>query len=222
MPRCGKDARACNAKMSHSNKSMAGKTLSWITTSIVVAFLLFIGVVLVSVVSCVATGSKSAEEKYFRNWLSADPRVEKISFQGYDDGFGIYKIISASFSIRDKPNSHVTLLRDRDNEFSSLRILQIGDVCPEMLEWDSHVNLWSPRSPNLGVDTKYRPPSPWKEMTLSQLVTDYDKVVEYFSKWSTAPNGEAITTDGGLKVHCRVDPANASHIKQFVPQADTQ
>jgi hypothetical protein len=208
--------------MSFSDKNMAGKKLRWITTSIVVVFLLFIGLVLVSIVSCIVTGSKSAQENHFRSWLSADPRIENISFQGYDNGFGIYKIISANFSIRDKPNSQVTLLRDNGNEFYSLRILQIGNVIPEILEWDSHVNLWSPRSPNLGVDTKYRPPSPWKEMTLSQLVTDYDTVVDYFSKWSNAPNGEAITTDGGLKVQCRVDPANASHRKQFIPPGDAQ
>jgi len=201
---------------------MTGNKLRWVTITFAVALLLFVGFMLVSIISCSYSGSKSVQEDHFRSWLSAHPRIENISFQGYDDGLGIYKIISASFAIRDKPNSHVTLLRDNANEFASLRILQIGDVCPEMLEWDSHVNLWSPRSPSLGTDPKYRPPSPWKDMTLAQLVTDYDKVVEYFSKWSTEPNGETITTDGGLKVQCRVDPANASHIKQFIPPGDAQ
>jgi hypothetical protein len=57
-------------------------------------------------------------------------------------------------------------------------------------------------------------------MDFTELVSRYDEVVEYFSKWPVAPQGIAMTTAGGLQVQCRVDPAENSTMKQFVPPGD--
>ena len=163
-------------------------------------------------------GGKIAEENHFRAIAASDPRIENISFEGYAEEFGAYTIISVSFTIRDKPNSHITLLPDGESDLNSLRLLQIGDLSPVMFEWDGRA--WCPRPPTVGSDPKYRPPHPWKDLDLSRLVSHYDEVLEYFSKWSVAPNFDEITTDGGLKVQCRVDPANASTMKEFTPPGD--
>ena len=165
-------------------------------------------------------GGKSAEENHFREILAADSRIENISFEGFDEGFGSYTILTVSFTIRGKPNSRITLLPDDESDLGSLRLLQIGELSPVMFEWDPNANLWSPRPPTLGKDPKYRPPLPWPEMDLSKLVSHYDEVLEHFAKWPVDQQGIAMTTDGGLQVQCRVDPASASTMKQFIPPGD--
>jgi hypothetical protein len=103
---------------------------------------------------------------------------------------------------------------------NSLRVLQVGELSPVLFEWDYHAKAWSPRPPTLGSNAKYRPPHPWKEMDLKELVSRYDDVVEYFSKWPTAPDSQEMTTDGGVVVLGRVDSADASTMKAFTPPGD--
>jgi hypothetical protein len=168
-----------------------------------------------------ATGrGKAAQENHFREILAADPRIENVSFEGYEEEFGAYTILTVSFTIRGKPNSRITLLPYGDSDLNSLRVLYIGDLSPVMFEWDAKAARWSPRSPALGSEPQYRPPLPWDDMDLTKLVSYYDEVLKYFSKWPVDPQGTTVTTDGGLQVQCRVDPASASTMQQFVPPGD--
>jgi hypothetical protein len=85
-----------------------------------------------------------------------------------------------------------------------------------MMERD-HVGWVNPRSPTLGNDSKYRPPLPWKNIDLSGLVTHYDELLDYFSKWPKGPDFKTITTDGGIEVRCSISPADDSTMRQFIP-----
>jgi hypothetical protein len=85
---------------------------------------------------CGCGDPKTAEENRFLKMLTADSRIENISIEGDLEDFAIYNVFTVSFSIRDKPNSHVTLVPYGDPNLDALRILQIGDISPIMMERD--------------------------------------------------------------------------------------
>ena len=169
---------------------------------------------------CGCGGDKASEEAHFRKLLRVDPRIENISFEGDQEDFALYNVFTVSFSIRGKPDSRIILFPYGERDLDSLRILQIGPISPVMLELHPQLGWVTPRSPTLGDDPKHRPPHPWKNMDLSMLVSRYDEVIEYFSKWPTAPNFETIKTDGGIVVRCRVDRADESTMREFIPPGD--
>ena len=166
---------------------------------------------------CGCGDPKAAEEQRFLKMLAGDPRIEDISIEGDQEDFALYNVFTVSFSIRGKPNSRVILLPYGDPNLDPLRILQIGNISPLMIEYEPRLGWVTPRSPTLGNDPKYRPPLPWKNMNLSMLVTHYDEVIEFFSKWPESPNFETITTDAGVEVRCSIEPADASTMRQFTP-----
>jgi hypothetical protein len=160
---------------------------------------------------------KTTEQNRFLKMLAADTRIENISIEGDQEDFALYNVFTVSFSIRGKPNSRIILFPYGDSNLDALRILQIGNISPIMMEHHPTLGWVTPRSPTLGDDPKYRPPHRWKNMNLSMLVTHYDEVVEFFSKWSRNPNFETITTDGGVEVRCSIDPADAATMRRFIP-----
>ena len=162
---------------------------------------------------------KASEIARFRKVAAVDPRIENVSIEGYQD-LGTYKVLTVSFTIRDKQDSQITLVPDGEGDLNSLRILRIGPISPVMFEFEPQLGWVTPRSPTLGSDPTYRPPHPWKDMDLSTLVSRYDDVIAYFSKWPTAPNFETIKTDGGTEVRCRIDPADDSTMREFIPPGD--
>ncbi len=161
--------------------------------------------------------SKTAEENRFLKMLAADSRIENISIEGDQEDFALDNVFTVSFSIRGKPNSQITLAPYGDPDLDALRILQIGDISPLMMEQHPTLGWVTPRSPTLGNDPKYRPPHPWKNMNLSMLISHYDEVKEFFSKWPSGPNFETITTDGNVEVRCSIEPAGASTMMRFTP-----
>lgn len=166
---------------------------------------------------CGCGDPKAAEEQRFLKMLAGDSRIEDVSIEGDREDFALYNVFTVSFSIRGKPNSRIILLPFGDPNLDPLRILQIGNISPIMTEHDPRLGWVTPRSPTLGDDPRYRPPIPWKNMNLSMLVTHYDEVVKFFSKWPESPNFETITTDGGVEVRCSIEPADASTMRQFTP-----
>ncbi|MEX0641447.1 MAG: hypothetical protein WD468_02035 [Pirellulales bacterium] len=166
---------------------------------------------------CGCNDPKTAEEDRFLQMLAADTRIENISIEGDQEDFALYNVYTVSFSIRGKPNSRIVLFPYGDPNLNALRILQIANISPLMMERDPTLGWVTPRSPTLGDEPEYRPPYPWKDMDLQTLVTRYDEVVEYFSKWPNNPNFETLTTDGGVEVRCSVDPADASTMRRFTP-----
>jgi hypothetical protein len=166
---------------------------------------------------CGCGDPKIEEEDRFLKLLKADPRIENVAIEGdYEDRF-LYNVFTVSFSIRGKPNSHITLLPFGDRDLDPFRILQIGTISPLMMEHEPTLGWVIPRSPTLGNDPDYRPSLPWKNMDLPMLVSKYDEVHEYFSSWPKRPEFKTITTDGGVEVRCSIDPANASTMRQFTP-----
>jgi hypothetical protein len=161
--------------------------------------------------------AKTAEEQRFLKMLAADTRIEDISIEGDQEDFALYNVFTVSFSIRGKPNSRVILLPYGDPDLDALRILQIGNISPIMMEHDPTYGWVTPSSPTMGNDQKYRPPLPWKNMNLSMLVSHYDEVIEFFSKWPRSPDFETITTDGSVEVRCSIEPADASTMRRFTP-----
>jgi hypothetical protein len=166
---------------------------------------------------CGCADPRPAEENHFRSLLAADPRIENISIEGDYEDFALYNVFTVSFSIRGKPNSHITLLPIGDGDLAPLRLLQIGAISPLMMERDPRLGWVTPRSPTLGNDANYRPPLPWKEMDLSMLVTRYDEVLEYFSSWPKNPEFKTLKTDGGIEVRCSIEPADSSTARKFTP-----
>jgi hypothetical protein len=164
---------------------------------------------------------KAAEEQRFLKMMAGDPRIEDISIEGDQEDFALYNVFTVSFSIRGKPNSRVILLPYGDPNLDPLRILQIGNISPLMMEYEPRLGWVTPCSPTLGNDPKYRPPLPWKNMNLSMLVTHYDEVVEFFSKWPESPNFKTITTDADVEVRCSIEPADASTMRRFTPPSSS-
>jgi hypothetical protein len=160
---------------------------------------------------------KPAKEDRFLKMLAADPRIENISIEGDYEDFALYNVYTVSFSIRGKPDSHITLLPFGDADLDPLRLLQIGSISPLMMEYEPRLGWVTPRSPALGNEPDYRPPLPWNNMDLPKLVSHYDEVLEYFSKWPRSPDFKTITTDGGIEVRCSIDPADASTMRKFTP-----
>jgi hypothetical protein len=160
---------------------------------------------------------RPAKENYFRSLLASDPRIENISIEGDYEDFALYHVYTVSFSIRGKPDSRIILLPFGDRELAPLRLLQIGSISPLMMERHPQLGWVTPRSPTLGDDPDYRPPLPWKDMDLSMLVTRYDELLEYFSKWPKNPEFKTLRTDGGIEVRCSIEPSDSSTARKFTP-----
>ena len=112
---------------------------------------------------CGCGDPKTAEENRFLKMLAADPRIENISIEGDLEDFDLYNVYTVSFSIRGKPDSHITLFPYGDGNLDALRILQIGDISPIMMERDPTLGWVTPRSPTLGDDPQYRPSASLEE-----------------------------------------------------------
>ena len=162
--------------------------------------------------------TETSEKDRFRKLLANDPGIENVGIEGDYEDFSQYNVYSVTFSVRGKPNSRITLFPYGDASLDALRIFQIGSIRPVMFERDPY-GMTIPRLPTLGSDPRYRPPVPWKEMDLSDLVSHYDEVVEYFSKWPVKPDYSTITTDGGIEVRCFIDPPEESTAHGFFPPA---
>ena len=187
-------------------------------TLFVVVTLVSIGVALCATATrWVRAGQKSAMEEYFRALAAHDPRIENLAIGGYQEELGLFTVTSVSFTIRGKPESLVVLfIRIVEEGYETLNINQIGNFSPVMWEWDGAG--WAPRCPTLGVDPEYRPPHlPWSGMTLSDLVSHYDEVVQYFSEWPVYPDHRRFTTETGSEIRYCIEPANVNTKHAFIP-----
>lgn len=166
----------------------------------------------------VVSGGKAAKEQQISTLLKRDNRIERIAIRGYEEEFGLFTVTSVEFAIRNKPASRVELfIPDGETDLDSLRVIQIGNLSPLIAEWDEKAQAWTPRCPALGNDAEYRPPLPWKDMSLSDVVTHYDELVNYFDAWPVSPKYKAITTATGKRVRCCIEPPGVNTKSEFLP-----
>jgi hypothetical protein len=144
------------------------------------------------------SGSRSEKVARFRSLLEHDERIESVSIDGYEEEFGLFTVTSASFSIHDKPNSVVVLfVYDNEQDFESLNIVQIGNLKPMILEWNSNVSQWTPLYPDLGRDSTGILMLSNKARSVSDVVTHYYDLIGYFDKWPVFPDFEVIKNAEG-------------------------
>jgi hypothetical protein len=135
--------------------------------------------------------------------LAADPRIANIRTAGYSEEFNTFTVTEASFSLRDRPGSSVTLLVGDVRNLSQLRVIEIGGLRPTVFEKDSRTSLETPSSPSLGEGTEDRLLG-WELGSVSDLVMRYDDVVAYFQRWPEYPATTPVKTAVGGRSGCLI------------------
>jgi hypothetical protein len=170
------------------------------------------------VVRSIVSGTRAGQHKYFLALTAHDPRIVNLSIGGYEEEFGQFDVTTVGFTIRGKPNSFVGLfVRNGETDLESLSIYQIGVLSPVILEWDNRAWAWAPRCPTLGDHSDYRPPLPWKNLSLSDVVSRYDELVAYFNEWPMNPDYRTMTSTSGTKLRYYVEPPNVNTKDSFIP-----
>jgi hypothetical protein len=157
---------------------------------------------ILSIVICIAgafllyeffTYDRRRQEQQLTRMLEQDPRIEAIEFEGFDDGPGLYKIETVSFSIKGKPGSRVTFWYP-DWDDSTCDLCQIGKLHPIIAHSRDDSSL---RFPLIAGTGKERIDTGVEINTLSDLVTHYDEVYDYFREWPTNPSSTEVRTVDG-------------------------
>lgn len=164
-------------------------------------------------------GGRDGRLRHFQSLLSHDPRIEDASIGGYPEEFGLFDVTTVRFKIRGKPDSSIALLANSETDLDSLSIYQIGNLSPVVLEWSANANAWAPRCPTLG-DSTFRPPSmPGRPTGVSDLVSNYDELLDYFDEWPTYPDFRSFTTESGKEFRYYIEPPSVNSKDKFIPES---
>jgi hypothetical protein len=137
------------------------------------------------------------QEKQLTRMLEQDPRVEAIEFESFLDGPGLYKIETVTFSIKGKPGGRITFWYP-DSDESTFDLCQIGNLHPLIAHSRDDSSLRFPLIAGTGKD---RIDTGVEINTLSDLVTHYDEVYEYFREWPTNPRSTEVHTVEGRAIY---------------------
>jgi hypothetical protein len=167
-----------------------------------VALLKGILVALVIVIFIAFTSELVRRRQYSKRWqvnrltsaLEADPRIQSIEIEGFDEGISLYEIESVSFSINGKPGSRISLLNPDLELKPPFSLLQIGTLRP----FTRHSREASSHSfPLLGGSSSDRMDPGVDIRTIGDLITYYDEVHSYFSEWPVSPRSIEVECVGG-------------------------
>jgi hypothetical protein len=154
-------------------------------------------------VICIAFASELARRReYSKRWqvnrltsaLEADPRIQSIEIEGFDEGISLYEIETVSFSIKGKPGSRISVWGPDTQLKPPFSLFQIGKLQPftrQSRDESSH------GFPLLGGSSNNRIRPGVDIRTFSDLITHYDEVHTYFSKWPVSPKSIEVECVGG-------------------------
>jgi hypothetical protein len=186
-----------------------------------VALFCFIAGIATFTIHSFLAGGRVGQLQRFQSLLSNDPRIEQVSIGGCEVELGQFYVTTVRFKIRGKPDSSIALfVGNSETDLASLSIYQIGNLSPVVLEWDANANAWAPRCPTLG-DSEFRPPSvPGRPTGVSDLVSNYDELLNYFEEWPTYPDYRSFTTESGKEFRYYIEPPNVNSKDEFISESE--